>query len=481
MFLLSLSGTADIVPEMSRSDVWTQLLSFKRLGAKRPPAPPSEDGAIAARTDFQRDFDRIVFSTAFRRLHDKTQVFPLPENDLVHSRLTHSLEVSCVGRTLGTMAGKEICARSQELLGRGLDPRAFGDIVAAACLAHDLGNPPFGHAGEDAIGTWFREHASLTDQISPGERLDLEYFEGNAQGFRIVTRLQMPENPGLQLSVATLAAFTKYPRSSGPPPGRRNVAWKKHGVNRAELGALETVLAEVGLPGPTQSKAQNEELLVWFWPRHPLAFLVEAADDICYSILDIEDGFRLGHAPFEEVESLLHEVASADPSYQRRAPVSRTDQKEAIAYLRAKSINRLAAEVTQAFLDNEEALLSGTVTAPLSESVPSAPALRAIVAYTVDTCYRARDVVEIELAGYEVLSALLDEFVPAAIVEHPSKRQRRLRDLLPDNGGPPLADLSRYERLLRVTDHLSGMTDRYAVATYRKLHGISLSRGYYPS
>lgn len=440
------------------SERWLRLLDDTRLGARPRPATPQ---GPRSRNDFQRDFDRIVFSTAFRRLHDKTQVFPLPENDLVHSRLTHSLEVSCVGRSLGTLVGQTLCERHPDLGRAGYDPRAFGDIVAAACVAHDLGNPPFGHAGEDAIGAWFREHREFTADLSDGERQDLEHFEGNAQGFRILTRLQIPENPGLQLTMATLAAFTKYPRVSGPRPEGAGAAGKKHGVFRAELDGLRTVMAAVGateLEGPR-------------WQRHPLAYLMEAADDICYSILDIEDGYRLGYVAYDEAEGRLHALMDGDRGYTRRSPSTRSDKKEAVAYLRAKAINKLTMEVQQAFLDHESELLGGSMQTPLADIIPSSAALEDIARFTRETCYKARDVVEIELAGYEVLSALLSAFVPAVLSEKPPLRERKLLDLLPE---PPAAEASAYERVLRVTDFLSGMTDRYAISTFRKLHGISL-------
>lgn len=448
---------------------WIRLLDHARLGA--PPPSGGREHPGGTRTDYQRDYDRIVFSTAFRRLHDKTQVFPLPENDLVHSRLTHSLEVSCVGRSLGAMVGQTLTQRHPELLERGLDARAFGDIVAAACLAHDLGNPPFGHAGEDAIGAWFREHPQVTKDLSRAEREDLERFEGNAQGFRIVTRLQMPERPGLQLTMATLAAFGKYPRTSGPRPAGRGAGAKKHGVFQSELSHLVSVAEAVGLEA--WSEKVSDDLEIMGWQRHPLAFLMEAADDICYSILDIEDGFRLGHVAYQEAADRLGALVAADPSYTPRTPNGRTEEKETIAYLRAKAINQLARQVCEAFVDAEETLLEGKMQAPLADQVPSAADLKDVTRFTLETCYRARDVVEIELAGYEVLSALLEDFVPA-VLEKKSLRQRKLLDLLPD---PIPEDATPYERILRVTDHLSGMTDRYAISTFRKLRGITLSRG----
>ncbi len=444
------------------SERWIRLLDPRRLGAAHQPAAPTTE----ARTDYQRDFDRIVFSTAFRRLHDKTQVFPLPENDLVHSRLTHSLEVSCVGRSLGTAVGQRVTAAHPELLRVGLDARAFGDIVAAACVAHDLGNPPFGHAGEDAIGAWFRENRDVTAELPEEQRQDLERFEGNAQGFRILTRLQIPENPGLQLTMSTIAAFVKYPRTSGPRPGP-GAHLKKHGVFRADVESLAEVAAAVGL-----SPAALPEGMLGFG-RHPLAFLMEAADDICYAILDIEDGFRLGHVAYSEVAERLEPIAARGRNFRSRQPSSKSGQKEAIAYLRAKAINQLAFEVTAAFLQRERALIGGELEHPLSELIPSSGALQEVKEFTRKTCYEAKEVVEIELAGYEVLSALLSAFVPAALADRPSPRERKLLSLLPE---PPKKEDSGYERLLLVTDHLSGMTDRYAIATYRKLLGITTGR-----
>lgn len=439
------------------SGAWDRYLADQRLGAAvtqktRSPHEP--------RTDFQRDFDRIAFSTAFRRLHDKTQVFPLPENDLVHSRLTHSLEVSCVGRSLGTMVGTTVLELHPELKALGHTARDFGDIVAAACLAHDIGNPPFGHAGEDAIGSWFDKHPEVLNGLSAKQQKDLVAFEGNAQGFRILTRLQIPSNPGLQLTAATLAAFTKYPRESGPrQPG---VAGKKHGFFQAEADFFREVAAQTGLLATGSTDTVG-------WSRHPLAFLVEAADDICYSILDIEDGFRLGLVSFDQVQGRLEKIALRDSKSKTSQPAD--DQKERISYLRAKAINQLAYEVKSAFLDQEANILSGTLTQPLAKLIPSAEALEEIGQYTRTTCYQAKEVIEIELAGYEVLHALLGAFVPAILKSKPDRREEKLLALLPRTPSP---DASPYQRLLLITDHLSGMTDSYAVTVFRKLRGLSL-------
>lgn len=437
---------------VSIDENWLRLLSARRLGREL------KDGA-ASRTAYQRDFDRIVFSTAFRRLADKTQVFPLPDNDLVHSRLTHSLEVSCVGRSLGTMVGEKLIARHERLRDAGLSARDFGDIVAAACLAHDIGNPPFGHAGEDAIGSWFAERPDVTSSLSEHEKWDLEKFEGNAQGFRILTRLQMPANHGgLQLTCATLGAFTKYPRQSGPRVREAGVAGKKHGFFQTERALFEEVADETGVPS-------RGELA---WGRHPLACLVEAADDICYAILDIEDGYRLGHVGYAEAFARLEPVAARDATYRR----PRDDEpKEAIAYLRAKSINQLAQEVLASFLDAEETILGPGLMQPLSTVIGAGALLADVVAFTSERCYRAQEVVEIELAGYGVLQTLLSELVPAVLATSPTKKQAKLLDAIHRH---PAEDLEAYPRLLLVTDYLSGMTDSYAVSFFKKLLGTSL-------
>lgn len=440
---------------------WIKLLSDRRLGDPARPPPP----AGAPRTTFQRDYDRVVFCTAFRRLVGKTQVFPLPDNDLVHSRLTHSLEVSCVGRSLGSMVGQVLLERHPALGVAGHSERSFGDIVAAACLAHDIGNPPFGHAGEDAIGRWFRtEGADLLAGLREAERLDLERFEGNAQGFRVLTRLQIPSNPGLKLTQATLAAFTKYPRGAGPKDPAR--PWKKHGYFQTEAGLFRQVAEGTGLA----------ELAPGVFARHPLASLVEAADDICYSILDLEDGFRLGLTPYADTRDLLVPLTGRDRSF-RLPPLTHDldEQKEQLSYLRAKAINALAHEVMDVFLDVEQGLLNGTHQQSLTAALPAAAARDALLAYTRRRCYRARTVVEIELAGYEVLSQLLTAFAAAALAPHPDGKQAKLLDLLPPAAPTPAeAGAPDYLRLLRVTDYLSGMSDAYAVSLFRRLKGIHL-------
>ena len=360
------------------------------------------------------------------------------------------------------MIGEALLGRHPELESHGLTERSFGDIVAAACLAHDIGNPPFGHAGEDAIGRWFRAHRGVTEDLTTAERQDLEAFEGNAQGFRILTRLQIPRNPGLRLTFSTLAAFTKYPRPAGPRPADAGVGGKKHGFFQSEAPFFREVAERAGLVPHSAG-----------WQRHPLAFLVEAADDICYSILDLEDGFRLGLVPYDLVETSLGTIAGKGERYT--APTKTHDQADRIqniSYLRAKAINVLANEVRTVFLDQETALLEGKLLDPIKAMLPSGPELAAITKETVETCYQERSVLEIELAGYEVLSFLLDEFVPAARCGHGADAKfDKLLKLLPV---APTGDSTPYERLVLVTDYLSGMTDSFAVSLFRRLRGINL-------
>ena len=262
---------------MSRKKVWEKLLSNERLGAGRAPGS-------AERTAFQQDYDRIVFTSAFRRMKDKTQVFPLSKSDYVRTRLTHSLEASCVGRSLGAVVGREIIARHGL---KDVESGDFGAIVAAACLAHDIGNPPFGHAGEDAIREWFRSSGILQRHgFSAAQKADFERYEGNAQGFRIVSRLQSPANPGgLQLTSAVLAAFTKYPRPSQLDVELEGKSGNKFGFFQQDADNFARVAAATGLVERIPGRA---------WRRHPLAFLVEVADDTCYLIVDLEDAARLG-------------------------------------------------------------------------------------------------------------------------------------------------------------------------------------------
>jgi dGTPase len=411
---------------------------------------------------FERDWDRIMFSTAFRRMHDKTQVFPLPDNDVVHSRLTHSLEVASVGRSLAKLVGRVVLERHPALADHA-DVHNLGEIVAAACLAHDIGNPPFGHAGENAIASFFKSDAgrAATAALTAREREDFEHFEGNAQGFRVLTRLQLEGDGGLHLTAATLAAFSKYPREAGDAMTTSQVFTRKHGFFLEDRRTFQVLAEATGLAPMSSSAA--------IWARHPLAYLVEAADDICYSILDIEDGVRLGHVPAAAAEQLLTVFATPD----RARLAACEDEVERIGYLRAIAIHSMLKQCVEVFLANEAALLDGRYEPSIADQIPHARALGDLKALAVRKCYRAPEVLEIELAGYEALGGLLGAFVPAAASESRTGRAQKTFDLLVGRGvkleGKPV-----YERILRVTDYVSGMTDRHALATFRRLTGIAI-------
>ncbi|MCP5159473.1 MAG: deoxyguanosinetriphosphate triphosphohydrolase [Gammaproteobacteria bacterium] len=448
---------------------WNHLLSRARPGLSQP-QPDNE-----ARTDFQRDFDRIVFSSAFRRLQDKTQVFPLSQSDYIRTRLTHSLEVSSVGRSLGAMVGDQVIAR------HGLQnvyPQDFGAVVAAACLAHDIGNPPFGHVGEDAIRLWFttsRTGQAVLRSLTEAQRQDFLRFEGNAQGFRIITRLQSPDNHGgMQLTCATLGAFTKYPRAAwlpaDPPPG---IAFRKFGFYQDDADLFAEIADQLGL----------KPLVPGAWQRHPLAYLVEAADDICYRIIDVEDAFRLQLLRFEEVRDLLLPLTGeADRAQHKMQFITRP--KEKIEYLRAKAIGAIIDQAHRCFMDHEDAILTGAFTAELLDVIPAAEAMRALKDCGENQVYVSKPVVEVEAAGFEVLAGLLEAFITSvndlsAHGSHASPKSRMLIYLIPEQfagiGRHPADDL--YRRVLAITDFVSGMTDSYAVALFKKLTGISLPNG----
>ncbi len=442
---------------------WNQLLSRKRLGQ---PDAVAED---QTRTDFQRDFDRIIFSSAFRRLQDKTQVFPLARNDYVRPRLTHTLEVASVGRTLGTRAGVHVIQRHAIQQAQAAD---FGAIVAAACLAHDIGNPPFGHSGEDAIRDWF--HRSPTSQaalapLAMAEREDLLNFEGNAQGFRVLTRLQNAANPGgLQLTCATLGAFSKYPCGLAQPRPS-GTAWRKFGFLQADRSQFAELAEHLGL----------RAVAVDVWQRPPLVYLVEAADDICYCIVDIEDAYRLRQLDYREAVEVLTPLVEDTDRQTRLGSI--TTPKERIEYLRAKAIGRLIDQTVEAFLTHEAAIVNGDFDRELLTCIPHAQALALLRQRAAEQVYIAPPVIEVGAAGFHVLAALLETFVAAvdAVAAHgfaASPRQQMLLRLVPEQfvgtGHQPIAN--PYQRLLGITDFVSGMTDSYAIELYRKLHGIAV-------
>jgi dGTPase len=444
---------------------WSSLLSHQRLGG----APASAGGP---RSDFQRDFDRIVFSSAFRRMQDKTQVFPLAKNDYVRTRLTHSLEVASVGRSLGLLAGDHVLRAQPELAASGYGAPDFGAIVAAACLAHDIGNPPFGHAGEAAFQSWFNASelgCAVLARLAPAERADFARFEGNAQTFRILARLGMPDNAGgMQLTCATLAAVAKYPRAAqAAGAAGAGISGKKHNFFHADRERFAAVAQATGL---LRRDAQDD-----CWCRHPLAFLVEAADDISYCVIDVEDAFRAGEMRYAEIEPLYRGVVG-DAAAWAKADAIATDEKR-VEYLRARTIDTLVGEAAAAFAAREPAMLAGTFDEELIAVIPHAAALEAFRALARERVYQSAVVLNLQSPGAAVLGELLDAFVGAvevAATDLELPQARAVLDFLPDQflaaAGRPAAEL--YARVLAVTDFISGMTDSYAVSVGQRVRSL---------
>lgn len=434
---------------------WSRLLSAQRLGHQ------GAEPVTPARNPFQKDWDRVVFCSAFRRLQDKTQVHSLPESDYVRNRLTHSLEVSSVGRSLGAQVGETVMQRHGGDLD-GLSAAEFGHIVAAACIGHDIGNPPFGHFGEATIQHWFRAGpgAALLAPLDAQQRADFHHFEGNAQGFRVMSRLQnWRDAGGLRLTCATLATFMKYPFGSlAADPAKR-----KFGHFAAETALFAEMVRTVGLAPLDGGR----------FARHPLTWLVEAADDICYSVIDIEDGFKLGRITFDEAEQRLHGLL------QRMPPryVEITDEPWKIAYLRAKVIGDLIEMAASVFLDSEAAIMAGRFGGGLLAATPVAAALDEIASFTRSRIFETRERFQTEVMGGEILASLLDAFCDAHLAleqaggrgEELAPRQRALLRLMPQEPQPGAA---RYDWLLSVTDFISGMTDSYALKQFQRLRGL---------
>ncbi|GGG11471.1 dGTP triphosphohydrolase [Pontibacter amylolyticus] len=456
---------------MNLSTSWERLISKKRF--ETTDHKYSSDESV--RGEFQRDYDRIVFSSAFRRLQNKTQVMPMPESDFVHTRLTHSLEASVVGRSLGRIVGKSILERYPELTGdKNIQEADFGDIVAAACLAHDIGNPPFGHSGEDAISAYFlsEEAQPFLTTLTEAQKSDLQRFEGNAAGFRVLTytypaHCNLPG--GLSLTYTTLATFTKYPKESQPEiKGTKSTSEKKYGFFQTEKAWFNTIAQELGL----LNKGSGDQV---FFQRHPLAFLVEAADDICYRIIDFEDGLKLGLVPHQQGIALLRQILNDAPD--RVSSLTFYDWREEIGYLRARIIGKLIQETTQIFLQHEEAILVGTYDKPLINELSCKPVLDEIKSLSIELIYRNKPVLEIEAAGFEVLGGLLDACMKAAF-RRDSKHHRKIADLIPPHYLQLPEGSSDYERIIHITDYVTSLTDQAALGLYRKIKGIELPRMY---
>ncbi|MDR1864982.1 MAG: deoxyguanosinetriphosphate triphosphohydrolase [Bacteroidales bacterium] len=444
---------------------WKSLLSAKRLGSA------SHVPKSMARSQFQRDYDRIIFSSPFRRLQNKTQVFPLPGSIFVHNRLTHSLEVASVGRSLGNLLAVELEKRPE---GERHDffPE-FGSIVSAACLAHDMGNPPFGHSGEKAISRYFSdgEGQSVRGMVNDHEWRDLTHFEGNANAFRVLThRFNGRREGGFALTYATLASLVKYPYGSDAADEKKY----KYGYFASERETFEELAREQELLRLAVAPER--------YCRHPLVYLVEAADDITYQIMDVEDAHKLKILSGTETQELLTAFwdsgSESDRSFfsmTREIFDTVIDANERVSYLRAMLINKLVNECVAAFLRHYAEIMNGQFHRSLVDSLEGASAagMKRCRALSVERIYNHPSVIEVELAGYRILGALLNEFVGAAL--HPqSHYAQKLLALLPEQFRSNTGD-QPYTRIQSVLDFVSGMTDLYALELYRNIHGMQIS------
>jgi len=434
---------------------WEQLLSLKRQGDTSKRLRIEQDDT---RLGFEVDYDRIIFSAAFRSLQDKTQVIPLSKTDFVHTRLTHSLEVSVVGRSIGRLVGKKIIEKYpylQEV--HGFQANDFGAIVAAASLAHDIGNPPFGHSGEKAIGEYFSigKGQQFKEHLTDKQWQDLIDFEGNANGFSVLTSSRPGIEGSLRLSYATLGAFMKYPKESLPKKPTSNIADKKYGFFQTDKDFFKEVASELGLiPNKTGDDIGYE--------RHPLAYLVEAADDICYTIIDFEDGINLGLV--SEDFALEYLIKLVKDSIDTLKYNSLTTKEDRISYLRALAIGNLINDAVKVFIENESAILEGKFPYALTDRSKYKVQMDDIIKLSVKKIYNSREVIEKELSGYQIINNLLDKFITAYNNNHDGKAtnyDKLLLKILPEKHH--LAKENLYERLLHICHFISLLTDGNAL------------------
>ena len=423
-----------------------------------------------SRSEFQKDYDRIIFSSAFRRLQNKTQVLPFPKSDYVRNRLTHSLETASVGRSLGNIVGKTILEKYPDLK-RKLKIQAtdFGHLVSAACLTHDIGNPPFGHSGEDAIASYFQSEKAqeFIKDLTHKQKADLQNFEGNASGFRLIANtLEKVSNfpGGLRLTRGTYATFVKYPKESLPDRKAENKAsLKKFGIYQSEIEEFENQIAKP-LNLITQHTVEGKA-----WKRFPLTFLVEAADDICYHIIDFEDGYHMNFVPFKLLEELFQAIIDWDEKNLNRYKEIYSE-REKVNYLRSLAINQLVKDTSDIFLEREQEFLSGDLDVPLLNLLleKKSEILKRIIGYSVENIYQSDPVLKIEVTGQKVIPNLLHHFIQAILTPETHKQ---LFKLLPEEYR---FGKNKYEKILNITMFVSNMTDRQAVELFRNLNGISL-------
>ena len=429
---------------------------------------------VVSRTDFQRDFDRIIFSSAFRRLQNKTQVFPLPGSVFVHNRLTHSLEVASVGRSLGSLAGEFISEHYKNDindLSKDFYQHQLHNVIASACLCHDIGNPAFGHSGEDAIASYFEKNENqLKSKFSEKEWADLVNFEGNANAIRVLTHQQQGKDEGgAQLTHTTLASIAKYPCEA--------IAKKKGVVHRKKFGFFQNekdIFLEIAKS--TSMIQENDD--PYIFKRHPFVWLVEAADDICYNIIDMEDAHRLGIVSTADCKNLFFELVKSETDDIKRVEQkldSISNENEQISYLRAKVINALINKSIELYKNNFDKILQGNLEKGLLDIYKSEnKTLQDIESFSIEKIYNHKAVVEIENAGYNVMYELLDHFIPSILKSADERKSydKKALKLLPKQFF--YEDGTDYQKVLGVIDFVSGMTDNFATDLYRKIKGIDI-------
>ncbi|WP_025741221.1 dGTP triphosphohydrolase [Aquimarina pacifica] len=445
---------------------WEQLLSLKRQGDTNKRLRKHQD---ETRLGFEVDYDRIIFSSAFRSLQDKTQVIPLSKTSFVHTRLTHSLEVSVVGRSLGRVVGKQILEKHPHLTTEhGYQFNDFGAIVAAAALAHDIGNPPFGHSGEKAIGEYFKTGSGkrYKEVLTAKQYQDLIDFEGNANGFKILTESREGIQGGLRLSYATLGAFMKYPKESLPKKPTPHIAHKKFGYFQNDKPFFDEVAEEVGLLSHAVEGGVT-------YSRHPLTFLVEAADDICYTIIDFEDGINLGLIDEEyALEYLIKLVKDTINTAKYNQLVTTADR---LSYLRALAINTLIGEAATVFINNEEAILAGAFDVALIDKSKYEAQIDDIIKISIDKIYHSQEVTEKEIAGYEILATLLDRYCVATDNFNRSKSSNYDKLILRAEGEHfDYKNEDLYTRLISISNYVASLTDGNALLKFQKIRGLQL-------
>ena len=440
---------------------WTQLISNKRFGQEHKHAERHDD-----RSEFKRDYDRLIFSSAFRRLQNKTQVFPLPGSIFVHNRLTHSLEVASVGMSIGNDISRRVIQKQPDLKDTLIEE--IGTIVSAACLAHDLGNPPFGHSGEKAIQTFFSEGPGLKikPMVSSEFWDDITHFEGNANAFRILThRFKGRRQGGFVMTYSMLASIVKYPFASSLAGNHG-----KFGFFASEAESYKKIADELGI---SCKSAPGEPLK---YARHPLVYMVEAADDICYEIMDIEDSHKLKILSYAETEHLLLSFFDEDIQQKIRQRIideELTDENEKVVYMRASVIGKLENECVAAFLAHEEEILAGTFEGSLIDHISERQkkAYKECEKISFSKIYQSKPVLDIELSGYQIMATLMKVFVEAAVNPSRFYSKQLLRRV---SSQYDIENENLEERIMAVLDYISGMTDIYALDIYQKINGISL-------